>query len=249
VAVGILVLILVVTWLLLIALLAIGTVAFQGYIYTEPVKNIEWRAPIAGSALTLFLIAWVIFDYNSPTNYQTLLAFNARMDMPPYKEFRVVTQEGKEEVYKQAKDARGRVIYLQDGRPDGRQPPGRPVRVIVKENNQDVTFEPDRDSKGHFKTETGLSLYYRDKKGRTMQEGQLGQASLFLTSNLLLNLLLNAVHFAVWFVVLWLVLDFRFWHAIGLAMAFWLLATLFQLPPLLQKVEEVAYQRTPVSGR
>lgn len=241
-----LLLVLLVVWVLLIGFLAIWTVGFQGYIYTEPVKNIEWRAPIAGTVLALFLTGWIFLDYSSPTSYRTLVEFNPEIALPPYKEFRIVTQEGNEELYKQAKDARGRVIYQKDGKSNGPQPPGRPVRVIVKEDDQDVAFEPDRDTKGRFKIEPGTLLTYRDNKGRVMEEGQLGRVSTFRTTNLVANLLLNTVHFALWFVVLWLVLEYRWEHAFGLAIVFYLAAMLFLLPPMLSKAEEVASPGIPV---
>ncbi len=243
---GILILILLGIWVFLIGLLALGTLGLQGYIYTQAVQGIEWCAPVAGSVLALFLTIWVICDYQSPTNYQTLFQFNLRIDVPPYKEFRIITQEGKEELYKQAKNERGILIYRQDGRPDGRLPPSRPQKVIVKDDNQDVIFEPDRDPKGRFKTETFDSLYYRDKNGRVMKESELGQATIFRWGNLLANLVLNGIYFVLWFVVLWLVLEFSSGYALGLAIACWLISILFLLPPVLSKVEEVASQRTPV---
>jgi hypothetical protein len=238
-----LILILVVVWLLLMGFLAIFTLAFQGYIYTEPVKDIHWRAPVAGSVLALFLTVWVFLDYSSPGNYGTLFQISSSSSKT-YNEIRVVTQEGKEEDFKLAKDARGRPVYLKDGRSDGRPPPSRPMKVIVKEGDKDVEFKPDLDSKGHFKTETGQSLYYRDNKGRVMQEGQLGHASIFLWGNLIVNLLLNGLHFVLWFVVLWLVLEFRGAQAFGLAIVFWLAVTLFLLPPMFSKAEAVGYQPT-----
>ena len=243
---GILILILLGIWVFLIGLLALGTLGLQGYIYTQAVQGIEWRASVAGSALALFLTIWVICDYQSPTNYQTLFQFNLRIDVPPYKEFRIITQEGKEELFKQAKNEKGILIYRQDGRPDGRLPPSRPQKVIVKDDNQDVIFEPDRDPKGRFKTEAFDSLYYRDKNGRVMKESELGQATIFRWGNLLANLVLNGIYFVLWFVVLWLVLEFSSGYALVLAIACWLISILFLLPPVLSKVEEVASQRTPV---
>jgi hypothetical protein len=168
------------------------------------------------------------------------------VDLPPYKEFRIVTPDGKEELYKQAKDAVGKVIYKKDGKIDGAQPPSRPLRVVVNEDNQDVAFEPNRDDKGHFRIEPGRSLEYRDSKGRVMEAGRLGWVSTYRTTNLVANLLLNTVHFALWFVVLWLVLEYRWEHAFGLAIVFYLAAMLFLLPPMLSKAEEVASPGIPV---
>ena len=66
-----------------------------------------------------------------------------------------------------------------------------------------------------------------------MIEGQLGHASIFRTGNLIANLLLNFFHLAVWFAVLWLLLEFRWGHAFGLALVFWTVVMLFLLPPVL----------------
>ncbi len=60
-----LILIVLVVWVLLGLLLAAWTLFFQGYIYSEPVSAIYWRAPAAAAALTLFLCFWIVLDYRS----------------------------------------------------------------------------------------------------------------------------------------------------------------------------------------
>jgi len=237
---------LVVIWLALMGFLAIWTLVWQGYIYTEPVSGIAWRAPAAGSALTLFLILWVAFDYNSPGRYRALQEFNPSQDLTPYKELRIITPDGKEEAYRRMKGDKGQPVYRLDGRPAGRELPSRPREVIVKEDHQDVIFKPDRDAKGHFKVETGQSLQYQDAKGRVMDESRLGEITVFRTGNLLANLVLNFLHLGVWFAVLWLLLEFRFWDAMGLAVVFWGAIMLFLLPPTLGLAERVAGERSAV---
>ena len=59
----------------------------------------------------------------------------------------------------------------------------------------------------------------------------------------MMSVLLNFGFLAVWFVCLWLLLRFQWSHALGLAVAFWAAMTLFVLPPLLTRAEEVARQR------
>lgn len=238
-----LILLLLVMWLALVGLLVAWTVFFQGYIYTEPVQGIVWRGPVAGSVVGLFLAGWVLCDYKWPDRYRTLLEFHSQVDLPAYPEFRIINQEGKEEVYKQARNEKGQLIYRQDGRLDGPQPPTRPQKVIVTENGADVVFEPDRDAKGQFRTATGLSLYYRDKKGRTMKEGELGQITESRPGIFLANLLVNFLHLVVWFAVLWLLLEYRMWHALGMALVAWVALTLFVLPPTLNMAETIAQQR------
>jgi hypothetical protein len=248
-----LVLILIVVWLGLMGFLAIGTIFLQSYINTEPVDYIQYRAPIAGTALTLFLVLWVFLDYRSPGEYGPLQSFDVSKDYY-FKEFRVITQDGKEETYKPAgKNARGQVEYKLNGQPNEHKPQGRPLKVIVKENGEDVIFEPEMEpGKGkdgsagreHFKVEKGGSLRYYDKKsGRYMQEGYFNEASKFAWGKLTVNLLLNLLHFVVWVAVLWYVLEFRFWHAFGLGIIAWGAATLLLLPPILSRTEEIARQR------
>src|SRR5215469_15735149 len=60
-----LVVVLLVVFAVLSLLLAAWTLFFQGYIYSEPVEAIYWRAPAAGAALTLFLLIWMVLDYRS----------------------------------------------------------------------------------------------------------------------------------------------------------------------------------------
>lgn len=247
-----LVLILLVVWLGLMGFLAVGTIFLQGYINTEPVDNIQWRAPVAGSVLTLFLLLWVYLDFRSPGDYGPLQSFDAGKD-DTFKEFRVITQDGTDETYKPAGNIRrGQPDFRLNGQVQGQTPPQRPLKVIVQENGVDVIFEPpmeagqakDKGGTAHFKTEKGAYLRYYDKKsGRYMVEGHFYQASKPATGKLIVNLLINFAHLAVWIAVLWLVLEFRFWHAVGLGLVVWGAATLLLLPPVLSKTEEISLQR------
>lgn len=240
-----LILILVVIWLGLMGLLAAWTIFLQGYINTTPVEGIVWRAPVAGTVVALYVAFWVVLDYRAPGQYREVQGFSSREDKI-YPEFRIINQDDKEEIYKRTKNQQGKDVYKRDGKYDGREPPSRPLEVIVTENDEQVIFEPERDARGQFKVQTGQSLQYRDKKGRVMIEGDLGRISIFRTGNMILNLLLNFLHLVVWVAVFWLVLQFRFFQALGLALVAWIAMTIFLLPPTLGKAEEIAQQRTPV---
>ena len=249
-----LILILLITWLGLMALLTVWTIFFQGYIYTGPVQGALWRGPAAGSAVTLFLLVWVLIDYNAPRRYHTLFDFEFQQSRQEFKEFRTVDQDGKEELFKQVSQEKGRPVYRLNGRLDGDKPKLRPQQVIVKENGEDVIFKPDKDKKDQFKTEavsrfssSKLPLYYRDNKKRFMVEGEFGEAlGSYSMGNLILNLLLNFLHVVVWFAALWLLLEYRIWHAVGFAVVAWIAVTLFLLPPILSRAEDVADKRTPL---
>ena len=244
-----LVLILLAVWVVLMLVLAAWTLFFQGYLYTEPVTDLYWRAPAAGTALMVVLCLWVVLDYRAPGRYRGPTEFSPVEHREPYEELRVVTRGRKEpEVYKLRRSARGGWEY----RRDGRQLPSRPERVLVREGDQTYTFEPERDAAGNFKVRTppwySLSrqsepLRYQDERGLVMLEGQFGQVSTFRTGALVLHLSLNLLHLAAWFLCVWLLLGFQWPHALGQAFVFWGVTTLFVLPPLLTRAEEVARQR------
>jgi hypothetical protein len=235
-----LILTVVVVWLVLMGLLAAWTLWFQGYIYSEPVSEIYWRAPAAGTALTVFLIFWVFLDYRAPGRYRGLNEFSW-VEEEVYPELRIPTRDRKEEVYKRSRNAQGRYEY----RRGDRVLPTRPDRVVAVQGDEKYTFEPDRDAKGHFKTDSNQALLYRDDRGRVMNENNLGRVQIWHTSWLIMNLLLNFLHLVVWFVVLWLLLRFQWSHALGLAVVFWAVTTLFVLPPVLTRAETVAHERAP----
>jgi hypothetical protein len=230
-------------WFIATVLLAAWTLWFQAYIYTEPVADIWWRAPAAGTAVTLFLVFWVFCDYRAPGRYRELHNFAAGGDRV-FKELRVLNADGKEEVYKLVKKPGGSE-YVLGGERGGRGLPGRPSKIIVVEGENRYVFEPvQRDAQGHYQLGRGEALRYRNAEtGWEMNEGMLGQVAGTRAGLLLANLLLNGLHLVVWFLCLWLLLDYQWPHALGLAVVFWLVTTLFVAPQVLDQAEKVARQR------
>src|SRR5438128_1376708 len=78
----VLVLIFVVAFIILAIVLGAGTLGIQGYIYSEPVTAIAWRALATAGAITFFLALWALIDYRAfdPTQgdlpLDTLFRFN-----------------------------------------------------------------------------------------------------------------------------------------------------------------------------
>jgi hypothetical protein len=216
----------------LIVVLWAGSVWFQGYIYSEPSPHLAWSAPVAGVAITLFLALWCVIDYKSPGEYTDLFHFSPYEVHESYSELWAVKGTTKNH-------------YTRQGRDDYRDSNGKPVpthadQIIVKENGEEVTFEPERDDKGYYKIRTGRSLLYHDARGREMDESRLGQISTFRWGVLLAAGFLNSFHLALWFVCFWLLLRFQWSHALGLAVIFWLVSTILIVPTLLAKVETAA---------
>jgi hypothetical protein len=230
------ILILLLVWAGLVVLLWAGSVWFQGYIYSEPAPQLVWGAPVAGTALALFLALWCVIDYKSPGRYVSLFDFSARDDREPFVELWAVKGTATTR-YTLTKDAQGRVEYLDR---NGKPVPTHADRIIVKENGEEIAFEPERDANGNFKVRRGKSLLYYDARGRQMSEDNLGQLSTFRWGVFLACGFLNFFHLALWFVCLWLLLRFQWSHALGLAVIFWLTMTVFGVPALLAKVETAA---------
>lgn len=240
-----LILIVLLVWFVLAVLLAAWTLWFQGYIYSEPVEAIYWRAPAAGAALTVFLVLWLFCDYRSVNGpkeegrYQPLHNVTSR-EFERY-EHLWIYRDGRKEHY----EWNGKQYQRKGGKPL----PARPDRIIVSHQaeGEEHLFEPERDANGNFKVEKDRALLYREKDNpsRYMEESALGQISIFHFGWLMGNLLLNFGFLAVWFVVMWLLLRFQWPHALGLAAAFWLVMLLFVLPPILTQTEKVRKERLP----
>jgi hypothetical protein len=219
-----------VAWAALSLLLAAWTLWFQGYIYSEPVDQVYWRAPAAAAGPALVLGLWIFLDSRSPGSFAVFHEYSASRTSPPFDQMTAVYQ-GQERTYKRYTASGGRIEYR-----DATQTrmPARPDKIIVKENDQEITFEPDRDAKGNFKTTGSDPLVYRDSKGRVMSEGNPGVVTTFRTGGLLLDLIVHFLFLAVWFVSLWLVLRFQWSHALVQAIIVWLVMLLFVVSPLLR---------------
>jgi hypothetical protein len=243
-----LVLVILLVWFVFSVILGAWTLFFQGYIYSEPAPDLWWRAPAAATALTVFLLLWVVLDYRSinPSRstglYRELQTFSFTEEEEPYPELIVPNRDGKEEKYLRKRTAESRFDY----RNGAARLPSRPDKVIaVGKDGQREVFLPDKDEKGHFKVAPNELLRYRDERGREMVEGYLGFVSTRHYSWLWMNLFLNFLHGVVWFLCLWLLLRYQWSHALGLAVVFWAVTMLFVLPQVLGLAEKVARDRLP----
>jgi hypothetical protein len=214
-----------------------GTRWFQGYIYSEPVEQVYWRAPAAAAVLLLFLGFWGYVDYRAPGRYVSLFDFSPTENLPHFKEL-WGEKAGKRTLYKLTREANGAIVYRDDRH---RPMPSRLDAVIAKEDSDEVRFEAERDAQGNYKIDRGHdNPRYRDKRGRELSNGQISR---FYWGRLLANLFLNLLHLAVWFACLWLLLHYQWPHALGLAVIFWLVMTIVIVPMLLNQVESVARKR------
>jgi hypothetical protein len=228
-------------WIVLVVFFWAATLWFQGYIYSEPASDMHWRALATGTALALFMAFWGFLDFKSPGRYQALWDFTAREITEPYKQLWAV-KEKKEVLYKMSRNENRLPVYYDDRH---KPFPSRVDAVLVEENGTKVRFDIERDNQGKIKVETGQYVRYIDPQGRVMTEDSMGRLSIFHWGWFLANMFLNLTLLIVWFVALWLILQFQWPHAFGLAFVFWLMMTILIVPMLLNQVEKVA--KTPTS--
>jgi hypothetical protein len=204
-----------------------GTLFLQGYIYTEPVKDLHWRAPAAAGALGLFLVIWCALDAADPGQLDTLFSFS-NQKISHFKEFKSRTRGSKEAVTFSKKGS-----TFQNGQSVSWKPvmENRIVEsVTVKlEDGEEIDFKARLNAKGNFERREGdrqtLARYEEVGGSRTLTSDDLerrGELTTYLTGALIANWLLNLFHLALWFGCLWVLLNYQWAHALGLAVAIWL---------------------------
>ncbi len=235
----------------LMVLIWVGSVFFQGYIYTEPSNGLHWQAPAAGAVLGLFYAGWCFAVANAPganpqdIPYDTIFNFSPRVEMAkkPVKELWAVKKNDEKVRYK---------LFLvpQAGTPPKveyhdttlaeRRWNGNGVKAIELEHDgKKYRFEEIKVSSGaypQFVSEDGWSM-------KVYESGPTGVPERFQTSRFLANLFFNGMHAALWFLCLWLLVRFQWPHALGIGLGMWLLFTLALLPMMLGYAAQVAQSR------
>jgi hypothetical protein len=208
----------------LMVILWAGTSILQGTLYTEPVADLYWRAPAAAGVLGLFLLLWCFLESASPGSYDTLFSFSPE-ETTRFDKFYSVKKGKKRLFQKQGKNAPFKSGNERWQRSDSQ---GVVEAVIIEVDGAEVTFTPEMEG-GKFKIEPGQSLRYREEgDGREITQEQLerGELTEMHTGLLWLNFLFNFLHLGVWFASLWLLLRFQWPHALGLALACWLVMSI-----------------------
>ena len=243
-----LLLIILITGLGLAVLLYAGALFLQGYIYTEPSRELYWQAPAAAGVLTLFLMLWCVLDANSPgaaagdIPYDTLFRFSPRADLlkEPAKQIWAVSKDGEKTLY--TRDRMGQTNYRYV---DASYSPKRPWRGNDVES---VVLDIDGESHEFKRVKNTGSSYpeFVDDKGWSMKDfgdGPDGTPSAFRWGRFLMNLILNFGFFLAWWLCLWLLMRFQWSHAFGLAFVLWIFFLFSVMPMLLGYAAGVAQGR------
>jgi hypothetical protein len=216
-----------------------GTLVLQGAIYSEPVSQLYWRAPVAGLILTLFFAAWCYLAYRSPGSYNTLFAFTTSYDESTFEEL-TSYKRGNQTLYKRNKTSKDyRDSANNKWRRSGTDGVVDEIVVEDKKDGQKFRFHVELGPDGNFKSEPARFVEVGGK-GRVMLDNDIGHLSSVRWGLIFGNILLNIVHLVLWFAALWLILRFQWLHAFGLALVLWLIVTFAIMPMLFKRAEDAA---------
>jgi hypothetical protein len=250
-----LVLVHVLIWATMLVLLWAGAAWLQGYIYSEPAGQLYWRAPAVAALLTLWLGFWSNREYRAylddrePSRYGALYQFSAT-DKRVFEEFWV--KEGDQKVrYMKHRipqaNRPGRPEFVSEATPH--HPWTRTDEIILKENKLDVVYKIQKDKNNKVKeaalpwpaTGTKGALYRSDSGGILTEDMvRTGRSESFRWGPFFTYALLNFGFLTLWFIGLWVVLRFQWAHALGLSLALWAAAIIFIVPPLVERVDNLA---------
>jgi hypothetical protein len=266
---GLIVIFAVVLFALAILLWA-GTLGLQGLIYSEPATQLFWRAPAAGAVLTGLVGLWCLLSYRM---YSEDLKTNpAQTELPLDTIFRFQPTQttqvdkfwslvGEQEILfrkfetgqatigkMKTGDARAPEYKDEQGKPWSRSSTEGIVKaILVEEGGQKLRFEPRLARDGTFPPKAPPFPGYYQVGGRRYMD-TLGRVSQFQWGRWFLNMTFNLLHFGAWFVCLWLLLQYQWPHALGLAAALWAAMTLLALPLLFDHMRDVALERAAPSA-
>ncbi len=250
-------LILLLTFLVVMALLWGGTRLIQAALYEQPEPDLYWRAPAAAAAITAFLGVWALSNYMAAepgqkvavgeAPFDTLFNFTTeKMTERPVPGFTALRGKEREEYV--ARDV-GRPLPEYRGPSNKLWTPRRGLDVdaiLVKQGDKEVTFKPKVVETGPGK-EKYVERFVQDGGKSYLDSESFGRISTPRGGGSFVRVLLNVLHFAVWFAALWLLLRFQWPHALGLAVALWLVMT-FVAPYLLMAGANAKAERPAPAG-
>jgi len=231
-------LILLVVFVSLAILLAAGTLFIQGYLYSEPVGDIFWRAPAAAAVLTAFFWFWCFLNYRAADPkatelpYETVFTSAATEDTTKEPVPELWAERGNNRThYRRHTIVVTPIRYEYHDAADKRLTMFQNIdAIIVKEGDPKAPVE------ARFVARPEESRFVEEGRSRYMTVDNFGRIYTPRPGRSRVMLLINAVHLVVWFLAVWLLLRFQWSHALGLALVFWLAMTMLIMPQILARV-------------
>ena len=247
--------------MILTAILAIGTLFVQGYIYSEPQGGLLWRGPVGGLVLATFLCFWCVLDYRAIDSqhadipYNTLDKFSADRKYPekPYPKMTAVRDDNQELRYEWIPKQGQPDYYLTGDDPHPWEPVDNNNRVtksltfLDRKDKPVITLKIEKQQ--NFQRN---KIRYLDEKTRqawTAEDVSSGQVSVtswgaFPGQHSAESLLAGTLVF--------LPLAFAavpIGACMGLAIALWVVLVLVVLPLLLERTQAEAMKKPAVADR
>jgi len=212
--------------LIIAAVLWIGAVILQGWLYNDLAKNLPLRALVGGAVLALFHTGWCAVYQADPGRFDTLTSFKTETLDGKYDEFLSVRKVGATE--------QKPVRYVRQGETNNFQSPetgkmwnrsdadGMVVALLIKEKGKDTPtrFNANLQPDGTFRPPD--ETRWEEEKGRKyMDHSALGKVYRVRSMAYMGNLTANFLHLLLWVVVLWPVMRFTLGHAIGFGLVLW----------------------------
>lgn len=229
----------------LVALMWTGTLTAQGYIYDSPTEGLAWRAPSAAGLLAAFLFLWMVIEFRRPNSTDTIFNFSGLQSAKFDKFVSVRRNEAGEEQeiqFERRAMASGRIEFVDaKGVIWARSSSGMMVAMLIEEEGEKKRFNAEIVNGKFAPRRPNQPLRYLEEGGRRyVQENELGKVYSSSRSALVFAVFLNLIHLALWFVAAWPLLRFQWSHALGLAVACWLIVTLTLAPYLLGRARDAA---------
>jgi hypothetical protein len=224
--------------LIFAAVLWLGSVGLQGWLYNDLARRLPVRALAGGLILAAFHAGWCAIYKADPGRFDTLPNFKSETLDGKYDEFQSVRSVNK----KEQKPAR----FVRRGASNDFESPetgkvwnrsdadGLVVALLIKENGKDqpTRFEANLDPKtGGFRPPEE-TRFEADGSKRYMDQSALGKVYRVRSMAVMGNLFANFLHLVVWVVVLWPIMRFSLNHAIGIGLLMWGVTMLIVQPAL-----------------
>ena len=219
------------------AVLWIGSVILQGWLYNDLAPHLPWRALGCGAVLALFHTGWCAIYQKDPGRFDTLTNFKTETLDAKYDEFLSVRKVGTEE--------KKPVRFVRVGESTTFQSPetgknwsrsdadGMVVALLIREKGQDqpTRFNANLQPDGTF-PQPEDTRWEEERGRRYMDHSGLGKIYRKRTLAYVANFAANFLHLLLWVAVLWPGMRFTLGHAIGFGLVLWGVTMLVVQPAL-----------------
>jgi hypothetical protein len=227
--------------LVIAAVLWLGSIVAQGWLYNDLARHLPLRALVGGAVMAAFLTAWCAIYRADPGRFDTLVSFKTERLEGNYDEFQSIRKVGKEEKKPVRFVRRGETNDFESvetrrlwNRSDA---DGMVVALLIQEKGKDqpTRFDVNLNPDGTFPQQEDTK-FEAERGRRYMDQSGLGKIYRKRSMAVIGNLFANFLHLTLWVAVLWPVMRFALGHAIAIGLVLWGVTMLIVQPGLFELV-------------